>query len=182
MSVKKYVADEYWVDGYTETVFVPDPQRAGTQAPGAIGDATISWDAANNCGDWSMNGSLLATGNDLQTAIIISIFSDRLALPGDVIPDGSNNPRGWWADGTVLIGSRIWLLRRSKQTQDTLQRAFDYLSEALQWMLDDGVVGRFDISVEWVRRSVLGAQIVAYKQDGTTLLTGRYAWTWDGLQ
>jgi phage gp46-like protein len=144
-------------------------------------DATISWDATNQHGDWAMNGPVLATGHDLQTAIIISIFSDRLAQPDDVIADGSNDPRGWWADTDVRIGSRIWLLRRAKQTPETLQRAFDYLCEALQWMLDDGVVGQFVINVQWVRRSFLGAQITAFKQDGTTLATGRYAWVWNDI-
>ncbi|ASW00132.1 phage GP46 family protein [Paraburkholderia aromaticivorans] len=146
-----------------------------------MADATISWDAANNRGDWSMSGPLLTTGNDLQTAIIISIFSDRMAQPGDVIPDGSGDPRGWWADDTVPIGSRLWLLRRAKQTKETLQKAYDYLAEALQWMVDDGVVGRFDISTQWVRTSVLGAQITAYKPDGTLLTTGRYTWAWEGI-
>jgi phage gp46-like protein len=96
-----------------------------------------------------------------------------------VIPDGTNDPRGWWADSDVPIGSRMWLLRRAKQTPDTLQRAFDYLCEALQWMLDDGVVGQFVINVQWVRATMLGAQITAFKQNGTTLTTGRYAWVWN---
>jgi phage gp46-like protein len=146
-----------------------------------MADATISWDTANNRGDWSMSGPLLTTGSDLQTAIIISIFSDRMAQPGDVIPDGSSDPRGWWADDTVPIGSRLWLLRRAKQTKETLQKAYDYLAEALQWLIDDGVVGRFDISTQWVRTSVLGAQITAYKPDGTLLTTGRYTWAWEGI-
>lgn len=144
-------------------------------------DATISWDAVNQRGDWSMAGQVLVTGNDLDTAIIISLFSDRLAQPGDVIPDGTNDPRGWWADGDVLIGSRMWLLKRAKQTTDTLQSAYTYIAEALQWMIDDGVVAQFDISVQWVRAGVLGAQVTAFKQNGTTLTTGRYAWAWAGL-
>jgi phage gp46-like protein len=146
-----------------------------------MADATISWDTANNRGDWSMSGPILTAGNDLETAIIISLFSDRMAQPDDVIPDGSNDPRGWWADDTVPIGSRLWLLRRAKQTKDTLQKAYDYIAEALQWMIDDGVVGRFDISVQWVRAGVLGAQITAYKPSGTLLTTGRYTWAWEGI-
>lgn len=143
-------------------------------------DITISWDEANNRGDWTMVGPILATGNDLQTAILISLFTDRIAAPGDVIPDGTD-PRGWWADGDVPIGSRLWLLRRAKQTQDTLQRAYDYIAESLQWLIDDGVVARFDIMTQWVRASFLGAQIVAHKQDGTQLTTGLYTWAWSGI-
>lgn len=146
-----------------------------------MADATLTWDVANNRADLVMVGPALATGNDLQTAIIISLFTDRMAQPGDVIPDGTNDPRGWWADDTVPIGSRMWLLSRAKQIPDTLQRAYDYLAEALQWLIDDGVVAQFDINVSWARPSVLGAQITAYKQNGTTLMTGQYAWAWSGI-
>lgn len=144
-------------------------------------DITLSWDAATSCADWMQSGSVLQTGNDLESAIIISLFSDRLAEPGDVIPDGTSDPRGWWADGDVPIGSRLWLLRRAKQLPETLQLAYDYIAEALQWLLDDNVVAKFDISVQWVRKGVMGAQIIAYKQDGTTLTTGQYVWAWNGI-
>jgi phage gp46-like protein len=144
-------------------------------------DITLSWDTATSYADWVQSGSVLQTGNDLESAIIISLFSDRLAEPGDVIPDGTSDPRGWWADGDVPIGSRLWLLRRAKQIPETLQLAYDYIAEALQWLLDDDVVAKFDISVQWVRRSVMGVQLVAYKQDGTTLMTGQYVWAWNGI-
>lgn len=144
-------------------------------------DITLSWDTATSYADWVQSGSLLQTGTDLESAIIISLFSDRLAAPGDVIPDGTSDPRGWWADGDVPIGSRLWLLRRAKQIPETLQLAFDYIAEALQWLLDDNVVAKFDISVQWVRKGVMGAQLVAYKQDGTTLMTGQYVWAWNGI-
>ena len=144
-------------------------------------DITLSWDSANNHADWVQSGAVLMTGNDLESAIIISLFSDRIAAVGDVIPDGTNDPRGWWADTDVPIGSRLWLLKRSKQIPETLQKAYDYIAEALQWLLDDQVVAQFDINVQWVRASTLGAQITAYKQDGTTLMTGQYVWAWSGI-
>ncbi len=146
-----------------------------------MADTTISWDAAHSRGDWTMSGPVLTTGNDLRTAILISLFTDRIAAPGDVIPDGGNDPRGWWADDDVPIGSRLWLLRRAKQTKDTLQRAYDYIAESLQWLIDDKVVARFDIMTQWVRDTFLGAQIIAYKQDGTQLTSGLYTWAWSGV-
>jgi phage gp46-like protein len=128
-----------------------------------------------------MNGPVLATGNDIETAILISIFSDRMANPGDVIPDGTGDPRGWWADDDVRIGSRMWLLRRAKQTAKTQQLAYDYLAESLQWMIDDGVVARFDITTQWVSTGMLGAVIVAWSPTGTLLSKGQYAWAWAGI-
>lgn len=145
-------------------------------------DITLQWNSATNYADWVQSGSVLLTGNDLESAIIISLFSDRIAAVGDLIPDGTNDPRGWWADdASYPIGSRLWLLRRAKQIPETLQLAYDYIAEALQWLLDDGVVAQFDINVMWARPSVLGAQITAYKQDGTTLMTGQYVWAWNGI-
>ena len=145
-----------------------------------MADLTISWDEANYRGDFTLDGAVLATGLDLQTAILVSLFTDRLADTDDTIPDGSNDPRGWWGDDSTLIGSRLWLLSRSKQTDDTLQRAYDYIAESLEWLIDDGVVAKFDISCQWVRTGFLGAWIVAYKQDGTTAATGKYVYTWNG--
>lgn len=128
-----------------------------------------------------MSGALLTTGDDLATAILISLFTDRVANPDDVIPDGTSDPRGWWGDAgeTTPIGSRLWLLTREKQTQETLQRAYDYIVEALQWLIDDGVVAKFDVLVEWTKTSELGAQVVAYKQDGSTVANA-YSWAWNG--
>ncbi len=142
-------------------------------------DITTIWDAARAQGDWSLNGAQLQAGNDLTTAILISLFTDRQADASDVIPDGSADPRGWWADVTVPIGSRLWLLDRAKRTVGTLSRARDYIAEALQWLIDDGVVAKFDIATEWTRATLLGARIVAYKQDGTAVAVN-FNWAWQG--
>ncbi len=127
-----------------------------------------------------MSGVLLASGNDLETAILISLFTDRRASPDDEIPDGTSDPRGWWGDlgADVPIGSRLWLLSRAKQTAETLQRANDYIIEALQWLIDDGVVVKFDVTVEWTDLSRLGARIVAHKSDGSkTAVAYTSAWS-----
>ena len=45
--------------------------------------------------------------------------------------------------------------------RDRYCSAPDYIRDALQWLIDDGVVTRFDIDVRWVRRSFLGARVTA---------------------
>ncbi len=145
-------------------------------------DIRTVWNVGKGRGDWQMSGADLLSGYDLATSILISLFSDRMARPDDVIPDDSGNPRGWWGDldQTVSIGSRLWLLERAKQTSETLQRANDYVKEALQWLIDDGVVASFGIVTEWTRPGLLGVKITAFKQDGTKS-TFEYNWAWDGL-
>lgn len=141
-----------------------------------MSDITISWSAADGRGDWTIApGGDLDTGDDLATAILLSLFTDRQANADDAIPDGTTDRRGWWGDPE--IGSRLWLLDRSKQTEAVRRKAADYIAEALQWLVDDGVVARFDIAVAWERRSFLGATVIAYRTDGRSVAVS-YAWAW----
>src|SRR5471030_236808 len=133
-----------------------------------------SWNVGAGYGDWVLVGTNLQTGNGVITAVLISLFSDRLANSDDVIPDGTNDPRGWVGDlgNEVLVGSRLWLLSRSKLTQQVAATAQSMATEALQWMLDDGVVAKFDITTQVVQPNQLSMQVIAYKQDGTKIAMG----------
>lgn len=142
-----------------------------------MSDTVTIWDGTR--GDWVLVGSVLKTGSDLATAVIISLFSDRVAHDDDRF-DG-DNPRGWWADGEAdeeKIGSRLWLLNRRKQEKKTLDDALTYTKEALQWMITDQVVGAFDISCSWVKAGFLGITIIAHKPDGSTESL-KFAWAWN---
>lgn len=143
-------------------------------------DISLIWDVDNSRGDWQLLGPVLVTGNDIASATLISLFTDRIANPDDVIPDGTDDPRGWWGDlgEDKPIGSRLWLLSRAKQTQETLNNAVDYAKEALEWFVDDGVAARIDVFAQWVRTSFLGLQVILYNQDGTTIASLSYAWAW----
>lgn len=149
-----------------------------------MSDITTVWDASLLRGDWAQAGASLQSGADVVTGVLISIFTDRVANADDAIPDGTADPRGWWADDPQKpIGSRLWLLGREKQLDSVPQRAKDYCKEALQWMLDDGVVAKFEIAAQWVRAGFLGVQITAYQQDGTTTVVKfTAAWNLTGIQ
>ena len=125
------------------------PVNPGGQGPG---DIALVWDPMNGRADFAMNGQDLLMDFGLHTAVIISLFCDRLADPADVIPDGTGDRRGWWGDtplpnatdptgGIDLTGSRLWQLARSLQMTETLRKAENFAKEALQWMIDDGVAG-----------------------------------------
>lgn len=146
------------------------------------GDISIVWDQQNQRGDFAMVGALLQTGNDLYTAYQISVFSDRVANPDDVIPDGTNDPRGWCEDDPQYpIGSRLWLIYRGKNTQKTLNDALVYVTEAVQWLVDDGIVAKHDISVEYLQQGGLGIEIVPYRQDGTKAPALQFQYLWNQL-
>lgn len=146
-------------------------------------DIATIWDTANGRGDWQLSGADLASGDDLATAVLISLFTDRSANVDDVIPDGTTDRRGWWGDQgeNYPIGSRLWLLERAKQTSETLARAKDYMAEALQWLIDDGVAASIDIYAEWSAPGLLGAQITIHKPGIAGSTTLNFSWAWQGI-
>lgn len=103
----------------------------------------------------------------LTRAVIVSLFSWRKAEPDD-------NPaqdNGWWGDSfpTVQndrIGSRLYLISREKLTNKTALKAREYISQALQWLVDDGVAVRVDVKVERTGIDTLSASIVISQTDG----------------
>jgi phage gp46-like protein len=147
-----------------------------------MSDTSTIWNVEYAQGDWVLSGPMLQTGNDLETAVLISLFTDRVIGPDDVVPDGSNDPRGWWGDDgqDYPIGSRLWLLSRAKQTQETLATARDYITEALQWLIDDGIASTIDVQTEWTAPTLLGALITINRTGGAPVAV-RFAWAWNGI-
>lgn len=86
------------------------------------------------------SGDLLAD-NTPQTAVLMSLFSDRRV----------NRERGWWADQVIdrITGSRLWTLKRAKSTTETLRLVEQYTAEALQWLLDSEAAEDVSVHAQW---------------------------------
>ena len=82
---------------------------------------------------------------------------------------GYRTPQTTLADGG--------LIERSNRTQETLSRAQGYIEEALQWLIDDGVVAAFGIEVDWQAQNTLAARVTARRSDGATTAMN-FAWAW----
>lgn len=128
-----------------------------------LGSFRFDWSLAPSAGGEAGRYFGLAEDDGLQTAVIISLFTDRRADDADRLP-GADDKRGWWADAYAeidgdKIGSRLWLLAREKQTQLVLVLAKAYAEEALAWLLEDGIARAVNVSAEIVREGVLGLGI-----------------------
>ena len=124
---------------------------------------TIFVDISKGAG-YALDALGLVADDGLQTAVILSLFTDRRANADDVLPGDPADQRGWWADAYPMlpgdkIGSRLWLLNREKQLARVLSRAQEYAREALQWMIDDGVASSVVCSAQIVRMGLLGLNI-----------------------
>ena len=90
----------------------------------------------------------------LQTAIILSIFTDARADDDDVLPPGVTDRRGWVGDEFMSPGdswgSKLWLYRAGKMTGDRLEGARFTVQESLGWMLRTGVATKVVVTSEWV--------------------------------
>lgn len=139
--------------------------------------------------DWLFDPAIgdLASGRDLETAAVISLFTDRLAHVDDRLPDPSDGDRrGWWADwdsAEGFIGSRLWLISREKSIEEVRLRVEDYCREALAWMLDDDVADAVDVIAAWADRppSRLDVDIVIARAK-RELLRRRFSWAWQHVQ
>lgn len=125
------------------------------------------------------NGDI-AADDGLQTAVTISLFTDQ-RVSTDELPSGEDSKRGWWGDAfpTVdqdQIGSKLWLLERSKRTAETLRKFQDYCAEALNWLIDDGVAAKIEVVASYDENNHLVADITITKPKGRT---SRYAVLWD---
>ncbi len=119
----------------------------------------------------------------LETAITISLFSDRRIRPDELNP-GETNRRGWFGDTLAEIegdeiGSRLWLLARAKRTLETLRLAEDYSREALQWLIADGVARDIQVEAEFqgeVEEGRRALKVVVVRPSGEE---SRFTALWD---
>lgn len=138
-----------------------------------MSDVALSWSADAGAWDVSVEANDLATDAGLRTAVLLSLFTDRRAEPGDDLPVSESDRRGWWADAFPIedddrYGSRLWLLARSKQTTVVLTRAQEYAKESLQWLITDSIASRVDVTAEFMtshRGLALAVTLTRPKQD-----------------
>ena len=147
-----------------------------------MADILTTWDGQH--GAWQTAGADLASDDGLQSAVVISLFTNAAATVAELAAAGLTERQGWWADaleGTGdRIGSKLWLLTREKRTPQTLERARRYAAEALQWMLDDGVVEAVDVTAEALGTDVLALGVVITRKR-EPVAAYRFETFWKGL-
>lgn len=120
----------------------------------------------------------LALEDTLQTAIILSLFTDGRAGPDDALPYRDTDRRGWVGDEYMADGfddraddwgSKLWLLYFGKVTQPKLERARFAADQALQWLVRDGIASRIEVQTSWVgdRADRLAVRPTIYQAERT---------------
>lgn len=148
-----------------------------------MNDLALTWDTSYRAADLSIDLNDLETDGGLETAVLLSLFTDRRSEMGDPLPAGQKDRRGWWADETPVVendlwGSRLWLLAREKQAASVLERAETYAAEALQWMIQDKIARSIEVAASFPARGLLALEITISRPEHDPV-TYRYdaAWT-----
>jgi phage gp46-like protein len=99
----------------------------------------------------------IAVDGGLETAVLISLFTDALAEV-DQLPDGETDRRGWWGDALAdrpneRTGSLLWLYERETPRADLLPKIQDACELALKWLVDDGVAEAVKATATFQRAS-----------------------------
>ena len=153
-----------------------------------MGDIRIIFDQATGTGDFAMAGADLEQGHELETAVLISLFTDAQADPGDIVPD-TIDPRGWWADtysaledptlpviADDRIGSKIWQIFVRIKNQDTLNWLRDQIEKSLAWMLTDGVAASVSATTYSLGLGAVGATVKISEPNGTVT---QFSYVWN---
>lgn len=134
--------------------------------------------------DLVMSGQDLLRDDGLESAVFVSLFCDRRARPDQIrVEDDRSDVRGFWGDVEPEVpgdktGSLLWLLRREKQTPQTLTRAREYAQQALDWMVLDRVAKSVSVEVEYIRSGFMGIRAEITRPDASRVLyLYDYEWT-----
>jgi phage gp46-like protein len=141
-----------------------------------------------------MSDGTLDDSQALATAVIVALGTDRLALPTDILPDPSDSDRaGWWGDLDAQqiwngwpIGSRLWLLRRSKMVGPqafggaTVTLVEQYIREAIQPFIDLGIATSMSVEAWQATRQQINAHVMLFRGP-TAAVDLTYQVLWDEI-
>jgi len=134
-------------------------------------------------GDLILAGRDLGRDDGLESSVLVSLFTDRRASEEQIrLGEDRSDLRGWWGDFNADVegdqtGSLLWLLRREKQTRETLARARQYAEQALQWLVDDRVATAVRVSTEYGGMGVMMIGIDIDRPTGNRM-SYRYNYEW----
>ncbi|WP_202883596.1 phage GP46 family protein [Pseudomonas taiwanensis] len=134
-------------------------------------------------GDLVLFGFDLQRDDGLETAVIISLFTDRRASAEQIPPEyPQDDLRGYWGDianasDADQTGSLLWLLAREKQLPKVLSRAEQYCREALAWMIDDLIATSISVEATFYSMGVM-LLVIDIDRPGGTSVRYRFNYEW----
>jgi phage gp46-like protein len=122
----------------------------------------------------------VAIDDGLNTAVYISLFTDaRVYDETENLLDDKTDKRGYWGDvfEEKPMGSKLWLLSREKKLNAVLEKAKIYSSDALKWLIDDGIAKEIIVNTKFIENNVLEIEVIIRKPSDE-ILNYKYSYNW----
>lgn len=134
-------------------------------------NTAITWNNETGRGDIEITSAGLRQDDGLATLVLQILFTDARADPSDVLPDGTNDRRGWIGDtfADEPWGSKLWLLDRSKLTTDVRNKAVTYAQTALERHLKPDYAKQVVVTGAIPQFQMLQLDIAITRPDGSAM-------------
>jgi phage gp46-like protein len=114
--------------------------------------------------DIAVSGGRLRTDNWIRSWIMTQLLTQARIPKLCDLPNGSNAPRGWWADsyrqGGFTAGSLLWTISFTNGVNEAAQYAQLYAMTALQWLRKWGIVEEITVSAKYTGQGTLQLDVV----------------------
>ncbi len=120
-------------------------------------------------GVWKTDSKTTATATQQRNVVASTLRTTAISEAAYAVT--------WPAVQNDRYGSRLWLLQRSKLTNQLVQTVRGYIRECLQWMIDDGVVSRIDLDIRRTGINELGNSITLWRRDGPVMISFDDLWS-----
>jgi len=103
-----------------------------------------------------------------DTAMWVSLFSDQRATASE--QSDPQKRRGWIGDIDAIdeIGSKLWFLDQARIVTSSLNKSIDFAQKSLNWMIEDSLAKKIDITGE-LRPDTIILAVVVTTPDGTII-------------
>jgi phage gp46-like protein len=131
----------------------------------------IIWNSGTGRGDVEITPAGLRQDDGLETMVLQILFTDVRADDSDVLPDGTDDFRGWVGDtfSDQAWGSKLWLLDRSKLTTEVRNKAVTYAQTALERHLKPDYARSVVVTGSIPQFQWLQLDIAITKRDGSPM-------------
>lgn len=154
--------------------------------PARVGDIRFQFDTMDQYVDIIPADRDVDRDPGFETAVIITLGTDKFADEGSELPETDSGYRGgWWGDKIPPVpewrmGTKLWLLKRAKTLTEVPAIAKEYLLDGFQWMIEDGIVSKIDVMVERRRdmKTTLAFTLQFIKPTGTTIFY-KFFYNWE---
>lgn len=154
--------------------------------PAREGDIRLYFDTLDQYGEILPVDRDVDRDPGFETAVIITLGTDKYAEEGDPLPEDSGYRGGWWGDAVPPVsdyqmGTKLWLLKRAKTVTEIPAIAKEYLLDGFQWMIDDEIVETINVSVERRRdmKTTLAFTLEFIKPEITDSIFYKFFYNWE---